>query len=382
MNIVCIAAAEWQGMWARAQQLMVRLAAQGHKILYVDPPITYIAPLKNPALWKSRWQEKKGLQIIEKDQIYLLKPPLFLPFHGMNRSVNRINQQILAQSLSQAFQELNWSEAVLWTYLPGSCDLTEAKNLSWSKVIYDCVDDHGAFTGLIDQKVMQAMENDLAKQSHAVFASAKALAEKMKKVRPDVKIVPNGADVEHFRRPLGLEKKDIEKRKDLPRNYDRIIGFVGGLGDWIDIELMAKVAQHRQDCALVVIGPAETDLSPLEGMENVFLLGRKPYQELPSHVQHFDVALSPFKLNELTMSVNPVKIYEYLAAGCPVVSTALPEVIPFEPVIAVGYNEAEFLQHIDKALAENSPEKARERVQMAEAHSWESRLSDMVTTLA
>ncbi|ABZ83392.1 glycosyl transferase, group 1 family protein, putative [Heliomicrobium modesticaldum Ice1] len=412
VDIVCIGAAEWRGIWARAQQLMVRLAQRGHRILYVDPPITYLAPLKNRDLLQRRWQSAGRLEEVEPGRIWRLEPPIFLPFHGMRRSLNSMNQRRLGRSLRRRLGQLGWEQPLLWTYLPGSCDLLSA-GIDWRYVVYDCVDDHAAFTGLIDPAVMADMESDLARRADAVFASARALQEKMRRFRPDVLLVPNAADVEHFAQAAGtagdaagLEttegRKDSEdiggvkdlkngagdlknadyhreqKPADLPSGYRHIIGFIGGIGDWIDTALLAAAARAHKDWALALIGPVETDVTALQALPNVFFLGRKPYAVLPDYVRCFDVCLSPFRLNELTMSVNPVKVYEYLAAGKPVISTALPEVLPFSPIVTVCEGAEAFVASIETAFAEDSPEKQAERMALARQHSWDARLTAML----
>nr|WP_243237156.1 glycosyltransferase [Heliobacterium chlorum] len=226
----------------------------------------------------------------------------------------------------------------------------------------------------------------------------------MRRVREDVTLVPNAADVEHFRQAYGrcetangeqsvagilsdgklstgkpdAEATDICTPSDLPSGFRHLIGFVGGIGDWIDVSLLARLAAGQKESALVLIGPVETDVQALKSLPNVFLLGRKPYGSLPDYIRHFEVCLSPFRINELTLSVNPVKVYEYLAAGKPVVSTALPEVTPFAPVVSVAKDEESFIEAVRNALATDSPEKRAERLALAEHHSWDARLEPML----
>ncbi|MZP29493.1 glycosyltransferase [Heliobacterium undosum] len=376
MDIVCIGAAEWHGIWARAQQIMVRLANRGHRILYVDPPITYLAPLKNRELLNTRWESAGRLKAVEPGRIWRLEPPIFLPFHGMRRTINKINQRRLGGALRRGLRQLGWERPVLWTYLPGSCDLLSA-GVDWDYRIYDCVDDHAAFTGLIDPVVMVDMEKDLARRCDAVFASAGALQEKMRLVRSDVTLIANAADVEHFRQAAEPQMREKDPA-DLPSGYRHVIGFIGGIGDWIDTDKLAEAARAHGDWALALIGPVETDVSTLKELPNVFFLGRKPYSVLPDYVRRFDVCLSPFRLNELTISVNPVKVYEYLAAGKPVVSTALPEVLPFSPAVTVCGPADSFVGCIEAALAGDSPEKQAERMDLARRHSWDARLMAML----
>ncbi|MDD4588751.1 MAG: glycosyltransferase, partial [Heliobacteriaceae bacterium] len=316
------------------------------------------------------------------ENLWVMEPPVFLPFHAMWRPINRLNQARLVRWLRANLAELGWKQPVLWTYLPGSGDLLSRG--PWSAVVYDCVDDHAAFTGLIDPVVVREMEDALTAKADVVFASARALLAARQKVRPDVTLVPNGADVAHFGQalqPLPLFDQNRLFNREAG-SFTRICGFVGGIGDWIDLELLAALARSRPDWALVLIGPVETPAPVLADLPNVFFLGRQPYALLPGYVQHFDVCLAPFRLNTLTASVNPVKIYEYLAAGKPVVTTALPEVRGFAPVVAVAAGQADFIRLTGVVVDTDTPVKVQERVALAKAHSWEARLAVMLDRLA
>ena len=127
----------------------------------------------------------------------------------------------------------------------------------------------------------------------------------------------HGVDFEHFRKALDAETNS-RTIAHLPRP---IIGFFGLIADWVDVDLMAHVAEHFSTGSFVVLGKATTDVSALSEMPNVHLLGRKPYADLPAYCKGFDVAMNPFRINDLTLNANPLKVREYLAAGLPVVST-------------------------------------------------------------
>ena len=162
---------------------------------------------------------------------------------------------------------------------------------------------------------------------------------------------------------------------DLPRP---IIGFHGLLADWIDYELLKKVAEHFHDGSLVLIGKtnvdAERKIKTLDGVRNIYLLGRKPYAELPAYCKGFDVALNPFAINELTLAANPLKVREYLAAGLPVVSTDIPEVRILDDVL-VGTSHEDFITKIEHALASaKSGEQVSDRVRH---ESWEAKVEEL-----
>jgi glycosyltransferase involved in cell wall biosynthesis len=151
------------------------------------------------------------------------------------------------------------------------------------------------------------------------------------------------------------------------------------IADWIDLDLLEAVAKHFSHGSVVLIGKATTDVSALKNLPNVHLLGRKPYAELPAYCKGFDVALNPFRISELTLNANPLKVREYLAAGLPVVSTAIPEVEVLGQC-RIGRNKQEFIREIEAALDDAGPSPARSRAIRAE--SWEARVDEIRKHLA
>ena len=120
------------------------------------------------------------------------------------------------------------------------------------------------------------------------------------------------------------------------------MGFFGLIRDWVDLDLLADVARRRPDWHLVLIGDSTIELALYQGLANMHFLGRKPYADLPAYCKEFDAGLVPFKINELTKAVNPIKLREYLAAGLPVVSTPLPEVKACGPWVRIAADAEEF----------------------------------------
>jgi glycosyltransferase involved in cell wall biosynthesis len=182
--------------------------------------------------------------------------------------------------------------------------------------------------------------------------------------------VRHGVDFEHFRKALNPATRVPSEIANLPRP---IIGFFGLIADWVDIDLMAKVAKRYPQGSLVVLGKATTDVSVLN-LPNVHLLGRKSYADLPAYCKGFDVALMPFRINELTLNANPLKVREYLAAGLPVVSTDIPEVTALG-CCRIGRNDNEFLEHVAAALQTPGPQQMVSDLMRTE--SWEARLEDI-----
>jgi glycosyltransferase involved in cell wall biosynthesis len=187
--------------------------------------------------------------------------------------------------------------------------------------------------------------------------------------------VPNGADVEHFSRPAA--PADELTGLDRP-----VIGFVGGLSQWVDIGLVRELALRRPSAAFVLVGPIGTDVSAIQDLPNVQLLGSRPYAALPSLLAAMDVALIPFKRDPVTYHADPIKAYEYLAAGVPVVATDMPALRRLQHVLRLASSTESFLAQIDAALSEGRDARRADRQIEAARHSWQDRFSQVERLMA
>lgn len=363
--ILCLAAARWDGMWARAQQFMSIFARRGNQVVYVDPPVTLLSPFKNPAL---RGQARDCLRRA-RENVYVYSPPAVFPFGNVYRLVNRVNQRIIAAGLKRALRGAGLEPTICWTYLPGTVDLPLPGNVT---LVYDCADEHAAFPGLIDKETVSRMERELFARARVSMASAGELYRRKKDAAPRLAVVPNGADVEHFKRAL---EPDLAVPVEVSSLPGPVVGYIGAVSAWLDQEMLAAAARAHPEWSVVLVGPVDAGVAVLEALPNVHLLGHRDYSILPAYLKGFDAAVIPFKVDVLTRGVNPVKLYEYLAAGKPVVSSDLPEVRPFVPAVAVARDPAEFVVKLEEELAADSPEKAAARLRLAGEHSWEARIA-------
>ena len=190
-TIICLAAAGWDGMWARAQQLMSIFAGQGNRVLYVDPPITWLSPLKNPSLRQGKYDSLRRVE----ENIWVYSPPVTVPFGNIYRMVNRFNQRRLSSSLKKVCRTLGWQPTIYWTYLPNTVDLPVPEG---PLLLYDCADEHTAFPGLIKKETVAGMERELFAKAGVALTSAGELWQKKKAQAPGLFLAPNGADVLQF----------------------------------------------------------------------------------------------------------------------------------------------------------------------------------------
>ncbi len=371
-DIICIGPVDWEPVWNRSQQLMSRMPPSS-RILYVEPPATALSAFKDRSLWFKWWRWAGGARRITEN-IYLYSPPVVLPFGNVFPRVNRLNQRWLLIFVGGIARRLGFERPLVWTYLPNS--LTLARGLEPDMLVYDCVDEHSEFTGLIRREAVLSMERDLLEGSDLVFVTAPGLYRDKKPFARNIHLVPNAADVDHFRRADCGDTPVPGEIAVLPRP---VLGFVGVIHHWIDLDLIEFIALKRPRWSVAMIGPAGAGvrMGRLRSLPNVHFFGRRDKEELPGYMKAFDVCISPFKRNELTDRVNPLKVYEYLASGRPVVSVDMPGVMEFKDVIEIAGDYEEFLHAVERALGREGGERKKKRLAAAAGHSWEDRLRRM-----
>ena len=256
----------------------------------------------------------------------------------------------------------------LWVFLPTAADMV--RYLKPEKVIYYCVDEWSAFS-FLDGKLMREMEERLLAQSNLVIVSAEALYASKSRLNPHTYLVPHGVDSEHFARARQPDTDIPIELKELPQP---ILGFWGLIHEWIDLDLLQYVAQVHPEWSIVLIGKVSVDSSVLSRMPNIHLLGPRPYSSLPGYAKGFTAAMLPFKINRLTESVNPIKLRENLAAGLPVVSTALPEVKSYAGVVRIASTPEEFVREMEAAVKDTSETAARGRMESVAKDTWVARV--------
>ena len=374
-QIVCLSTSNWHPQPTRKQQVMSRL--KNAEILYFDPPVSLIAPLKDKKT-KSRLSDykKQGEKIKEGLTVYAL-PPVW-PFFNKIRLINKLNQRRQARFVRKIVKQHGFTEPVLWCYSPTAADLIG--RVPHSAVVYDCVDRHSAYKGMINVKVVDKMERDLAEKADMVFCTAAGLEQALQQVNPETHLIPNGAAYEMFSMAAQPQETLTPPPDDLFNVKSPVLGFTGALQECIDYSLVEAAAKARPDWSFVLIGAAQpgVDLSLFDALPNVHLLGLKPYRELPQYLQYFDVCLNIFRSGDLARDVSPLKFYEYLATGKPIVSTPQPlQVTEYAEVIYIAQDERDFIYKCNQALTENSAWKVKRRMELGKAASWDARVRSM-----
>jgi glycosyltransferase involved in cell wall biosynthesis len=281
------------------------------------------------------------------------------------RAANRLSQRLLVPAIRRDLAQLGFDRPVLIAGLPHAVDALDA--LPGRCVVYHCADDYAHVRGF--PRSLPELEAELCTRADLVVATSQTLCDERRRFNPHTYWIPNGADVEHFAQAA---EPAIELR-DLPRP---VIGFVGGLSQWVDIQLIALLARQRPDWTFALVGPVGIDVSPLNGLRNVRVLGPRPYVQLPAYLAGMDVGLIPFRAEPVTYHADPIKAYEYLAAGLPVVATDLPALRRMEHVMRLADTPETFLAQLEAAVAEGRDAHRVARQAEASRHSWSSRFCE------
>ncbi len=373
-DIVCVGFADWDTeLWTNQHHLMSRLA-RDNRVLFVESLGLRRPQLAGRDLARIARRLRRGVAPPRAvDGLHVLSP-LVIPLHR-SRLVRALNSRLLPWLVRRAASRLGLRRPILWAYVPQAEVLIDA--LEPSLIVYHCVDDIAAH-GRIDTASFRAAEQRFAARADLVLASAPALAKRLRQVSDNVLDAPNVADTELFAQALQDGPLDAGMAA-LPA--PRIV-FTGAIvAAKLDLQLLAELARLRRSWSFALVGPVgpgdpHTNVSALAAEPNVHLLGLRSYGQLPSVLRAADAGLIPYARNSLTDSIFPMKVYEYLAAGLPVVATPLPALADVAEV-QTATDATGIARLLDEALAEDSPERRAERSRAAAAHSWVQRLQEI-----
>ncbi len=239
------------------------------------------------------------------------------------------------------------------------------------KMIFDCLDEFSNFPGVKQKRKTE--EETLFEKSDLVLTTSSTLHEKSIKKESKSLFLPNAGEFEHF----------SKKTENLLHEYKKpIIGYFGSIAEWFDVELIEYLTKQRPDWTFIFIGHTfGSDIRKIHELPNVNFLGERPYSELPKYLHGFDVCLIPFKITPLTEATHPVKIYEYMATGKPVVSTKLKELQSMSDLCYIAENKEDFLSKIEKALNEKDKELRNKRIQFSSENTWNHRFETLYKEL-
>jgi glycosyltransferase involved in cell wall biosynthesis len=359
VDLVCLSHLRWDFVFQRPQHLLTRCSSN-HRVFFVEEPKYHSSTEKVEYLEVSKRGEK----------LFVVVPHLN---EGLRRSdVNASLQRLLPTLLKNHSIE----RYVLWYYTPMAMEFSSG--LTPLATIYDCMDELSAFKGAPEE--MRVLEAELFQDSDLVFTGGQSLYEAKRDKHKSVHLFPSSIDFSHFSRAREITEEP-EDQKDIPHPR---MGYFGVIDERMDLELLAGIAEMRPDWQLVIIGPVvKIDPSILPKHSNIHYLGGKDYKQLPEYLAGWDIALLPFALNESTRFISPTKTPEYLAAGKPVVSTPIRDVIrPYGELdlVKIAASAEDFVAEIEQLLTNNQGENTdwvRRVDEFLQQNSWDSTWSQM-----
>ncbi|WP_341530264.1 UDP-galactopyranose mutase [Nostoc sp. UHCC 0302] len=328
-DVVCLSHLRWNFVYQRPQHLLSR-CAQGKRVFFIEEPIFTQEPL--------------GRLDVSQDESGVVVVVPHLP-QGLNEEAINADLQMLIDVL---FAEQSINKYICWYYTPMAIAFTQ--HLKPEAIIYDCMDELSAFKGA--SPTLKKYEAELFRRADLVFTGGQSLYESKVNQHPNVYGFPSSVDVAHFAQARNLEEAADQANIPHPR-----LGFFGVIDERMDIELLAGIAEARPDWHLVMIGPVvKIDLATLPQHENIHYLGGKDYKQLPTYLAGWDLAMLPFARNESTRFISPTKTPEYLAAGRPVVSTSIRDVVrPYGDLklVRIADTVSEFVAAAEQAMQED-----------------------------
>jgi len=352
-GLVHIASIDWDWWWARQQQLTVRLA-RTRKALFVEQMLSLDAIVRRRRIFRH-----------VSHNVWVLSPYKLLPFESKNGHFYELNRFLFALQVRLACWFL-WIRNPVLMYTTYD-DHGLPHRLSHRLVIYDCLDRHEHFPWATGEE--PALERRLLGLSDVVIASSPELVEKLRGLGVDAALVKNAADTSFFTRTRGPGRIHPAIR-NIPKPR---IGFMGYVADHLDLDLMAYLAEQRPLWSLVLAGRRGVRDHPLFHRANVFYIGEIPYDELPDLLRGIDVCLVPFIVNPLTDAADTIKLYEYLAAGKPVVSTGISQARQFSRFVSVARSRQQFVDAVQEYLTGGSALPLTELDEILRESDWDVR---------
>lgn len=374
---------DWEtyGFYSRSAILARKLSnhPQVRRLIVVNTPTSIAKVMAQTISQKNT--VRLGIRAEEiSESLTIIDHVRLLPRERLNPIAFHINRIIHDKSLIRFIedykQKIGCKSPVLWFNGPLFGHLIG--KLNESLVVYDAVDDWLAHKTLRwMQYIIRRNYVTLQEHAHLVFTVSQSLYDKFHNERAAARLVPNGVDIDRFAGKLEAMPKDI---CHLQRP---LIGYVGALQDRIDVKTVEELALAMPTASIVFVGPVfEPDhFDSLRKMENVFFVGAKHTRDVPAYLKSFDVCIMPHIENKLTRSMDPVKLYEYIAAGKPVVASALPGLERMRHVVYFAKDTQEFIKLVSRALEPEDGNTLRERLAFASDCSWDNRINYIMSCI-
>ena len=358
-------------------QHLFRQIAREHRVLWVNTvgmrsPRFSRADLDKAArkvhrMLKSPTPSYANLRNAPLPNLEVLQPPM-LPLPGL-RPARAFNDWSARRAVQAALLRRGMRDPVVVTTVPNACDVVA--RLGASRIVYYCVDDFAQWPG-INHRIVRAMEQRLVDHADLLLATSETLRESLARSGKPTQLFEHGVDLETFGASPGPAHPRLA---GLPHPR---AGFFGLLDERLDGELLAAIAQQLPQWTFVLAGPRAAPIPSIQGRSNIVHLGPLPYQELPMFVAGIDVLILPYRVNEFTQTISPLKLNEYIATGKSVVSAPLREVAKREQYIRIALDSRDWEQALGDALKGDVNSRRHEAAAALANSSWRARAATMI----
>ncbi len=383
-TILCVAPDPWAGLWRNRHQIMTRLARR-NTVIYLEPRVYLSEAVRKARSGALGRRELRAPTLRhERDGLYVYRDPAYAPYAG-RLSGGPLTSAIRRRALGGALQSLGAGRPILWLLRPYHADLIGQHHEKL--VVYHVTDEYSGFPMISDKAGFLAAEEALLRRADLVIVTSPALLAAKGKHNPQTHLVRNGVDYAGFSAALASEQR-LPALSDAPGALPHPrIGYVGALNEKVDYALLEQVARSHPDWHLVLVGALDLMVHPdradgLKRLPNVHWLGRVPVDHVPLAIAGMDVCVLPYENNAWTANIDSLKLYEYLACGCPIVATDVPAAREFAGLVRIAEHPREFVAEIGEALAGDSPESVEARRAAAAANTWDNRVAQIETILS
>jgi len=356
---------QWYDVWQRPQHFASRLSSK-FEVCFLSPvPVHHI-------VGESRlWLERRIKQVTGSLTVFA---PLLLPGENKVALIRAMNRLLWVSYLREAVIKLRMAKPVLWLNFPFNDRLVRA--MPYREVIYDVMDEFVEFS--IAPKGAVKRETKVLEAAAFVSTGTYSLSERMSGLHDNVEYIPCGVDFELFN---AVARRSPEQPHDFPTSRGPVLGYFGSLNERIDSALIESVARRRPGWTFVLLGPFQRSYSGRRDFGNIHYLGLKAYRSLPAYLAFFDICMMPYKVTEATKKISPVKLLEYFAAGKPVITTRIPDVLRFyESLVWVADDADEFITKAEAILRMRGSGQfsAQTYIDVAKRRSWEQMSEQML----
>lgn len=376
-HILCFSTEDWDTpLPTNKHQLMVRLAKSGNLVLYVETLGIRKLTFQRTDLTRIVRRLKRAFAPpAEQIKNLVVISPAVFPARGEGLTLT-LNKILFLPRLKKTLKRWQINKPIIWVFNPYAVHLVDS--IPHRLLIYHCVDDLSRVPGANSQSLVEA-ERKLLHKAHLVFATSPSLYEKCRVFNQNTYFQPNVGDYVHFSK-TALSTTPVAEAVIKLRHP--IVMFAGNLAAAkVNFELITEIASRLIDYSVVLIGPLWKDvpeqrLSRLKKLPNLYMLPAVPYSELPSYLKVADVLIIPYLINEYTRSVFPIKFFEFLATGKPVVATPLPSLKQFANIVPMPETYQGFVHAITEAVKSGDANKDK-RLELAKKNTWEHRLEEL-----